>query len=70
MSSTLMINEAAVVFRPITDPVPTVEILLAWDRHTLNPLVSVLVDVAHTTTSPYALRSSPQRHLGHRTGRR
>jgi hypothetical protein len=40
------VADRAIVFRPITDPVPTVEIVLDWDVHSLNPLIPVLVDVA------------------------
>lgn len=40
------VAEQSVVFRPITDPTPTVEIVLGWDAHSLNPLIPALVDVA------------------------
>lgn len=34
--------EAGVIFRPLVDPTPVVEIVLGWDVNSLNPLVPLL----------------------------
>ena len=42
-------TEFGVVFRPIIDPIPTVEIVIAWDLHSLNPLVEAMAEIAGET---------------------
>lgn len=54
-SSTENVVEPSVVFVPITDPTPTVEIVLGWDRDSLNPLVPAVVEIA---AEGVAVRSS------------
>jgi len=51
-SVTEAINEPKVVFRRLTHPTPTVEIVLGWDRHTLNPLVHQLTALAGLSVPP------------------
>ena len=46
MSVTTAATELGMVFRPIIDPTPTVEIVLAWDTHSLNPLVEAIAQTA------------------------
>ncbi len=43
VSVTETITEPGIAFRPLIDPTPTVEIVLAWDENSLNPLLSDLV---------------------------
>ena len=43
MAVTEMNTQPGIVFRPLVDPTPTVEIVLAWDDKSLNPLLSDLV---------------------------
>ncbi len=38
--------DPSVVFRPVTDPTPSVEIVLAWDAENINPMVIELVSIA------------------------
>lgn len=47
--------EPGIVFRPLVDPTPMVEIVLAWDDHNLSPLLPDLVRSArrlHDASSP------------------
>jgi DNA-binding transcriptional LysR family regulator len=45
------LDEPRIVWRSLVDPTPTVDVLLVWDRHSTNPLVDALGDVA-VLTSP------------------
>jgi len=37
------ITQPGIAFRPLIDPTPTVEIVLAWDENSLDPLLADLV---------------------------
>lgn len=50
-SVTRAVTDRGVVFRPIVDPTPTVEIVLAWDLNSLNPVVPELVTSARDDTT-------------------
>ncbi len=45
-SATSSLTDPRLTFRPVTDPTPTVDILLVWDLHSLNPLVHTLTHLA------------------------
>ena len=51
------IADPGIVFRPIVDPTPTVEIVLGWDVNSLNPLVAPLVAVARALTEQLSTHS-------------
>lgn len=44
-------TEAAIAFRPLVEPTPTVEIVLGWDVNSLNPLVPVLSEAPDAVPS-------------------
>lgn len=52
------IADQAIVFRPIVDPTPTVEIVLGWDVNSLNPLIAPLVAVARALTQELSVNGS------------
>jgi DNA-binding transcriptional LysR family regulator len=44
------LDEPRIAWRALTDPTPTVDVLLVWDRHSTNPLVPALAGAAAVTT--------------------
>jgi DNA-binding transcriptional LysR family regulator len=50
-SATSSINDPRLTFRPVTDPTPTVEIVLVWDVHSLNPLLRSLTHPSKLITA-------------------
>ena len=53
------VSDRSIVFRPIVNPTPTVEIVLGWDGNSLNPLIAPLVTVARALTEELSEKSQP-----------
>lgn len=62
LSVTQAVADVGVVFRPVVDPTPTVEIVLVWDVNSLNPAVLALVTAARDGAPAGAAAASGTPH--------